>query len=119
MSALLDTNTILYFLAGRVGAQLPAVPLAASVISKIEALSYPAIKADEEKQVRAFFQAINVVSLDESISEMAILLRRRHRLKIPDALIAATALVHDMELVSADQHFVCIPDLRLRTITPE
>lgn len=41
-----------------------------------------------------------------------------HRLRLADALIAATALVHDEALFTANgKHFECIEDLRVETLT--
>jgi len=46
-------------------------------------------------------------------------LRRRHRLKISDAIIAATAMVADAVLFSNDGKLAGIPDLRLRAVPIE
>ena len=48
--------------------------------------------------------------LDRAIMERAILLRRKHRLKIPDAIVAATALFHNIPLLTADRVFERVKD---------
>jgi predicted nucleic acid-binding protein len=47
--------------------------------------------------------------------ELVLAYNKNHGLGIPDALIAAAALVHDLELASDNvRHFGMIPDLRVR-----
>jgi len=51
-----------------------------------------------------------MVELDRSIMDQAILLRREFRLKIPDAIIAATALFLNVPLLTADSDFDKLTD---------
>jgi predicted nucleic acid-binding protein len=44
-----------------------------------------------------------VYSLTETIADTAIHLRRTHGIRLPDAVIAATALVHDCALVTRNE----------------
>ena len=41
--------------------------------------------------------------LTSAIEDSAISLRRQRKVKLPDAIIAATASVHSLELISADK----------------
>jgi hypothetical protein len=50
------------------------------------------------------------------VKESAILLRRRHRLTIPDAIIAATAQSLDSELLTNDAKLLAIPDITSRSL---
>ncbi len=88
---LLDTNVVLYFLGGRLANPLPPGRYFVSVITEIELLSYPSLSPDEETQIRDFLTKITVVGIDNNIKELAITFRKQNRLRLPDAIIAATA----------------------------
>ena len=74
-----------------------------SQISRIELLGYPRMIASDELQIRKFVSFCNVLPIDDAIEAKTIDLRRATSLKLPDAIIAATALVHDLALVTLDQ----------------
>lgn len=76
-----------------------------SFITRMELLGKPGMSAAEVRAVEAFLDEWPMVELDRSLMERALLLRRAHRLKIPDALIAATALYLDVPLLTADRVF--------------
>lgn len=52
--------------------------------------------------ILGFLKAVNVILLDERIEAVTIGLRRRSKPKLPDALIAATAEVHGLVLITLD-----------------
>jgi predicted nucleic acid-binding protein len=62
-----------------------------SVITEIELLSYPSLSSDREVLIRNFLTNVTVVGLDSNIKDLAIVLRKTYRLKLPDAVVAATA----------------------------
>lgn len=53
-----------------------------------------------ENATRAFLKGFEVVGLDETIAERAVHLRRSHRIKLPDAIVRATAQIKAMLLVT-------------------
>ncbi len=104
---LIDTNTIIEFLGGT----LPPVGSVwvqniindnlhhLSVINQIELLSYNG--SPSENQILIDFIAIsNVLSLTDDVVQKTIDLRKQNKIKLPDAIIAATALVYDLTLVT-------------------
>jgi predicted nucleic acid-binding protein len=74
-----------------------------SVISRMEALSFPGISPEEEMHIRHFLDELTVIPLDDSIEQGAIRLRRATKLKLPDAIIAATALSLGADIISRDK----------------
>jgi hypothetical protein len=110
----LDTNAVLYMLAGRLARSLPPDAYAVSVISEIELLSFPSLSPESEQQIRELLDAVDVIELDADIKKQAILVRRAHRLKLPDAIIAATAITSGAELATNDDHFKTVTGLRCR-----
>lgn len=75
---------------------------AISQITRIELLSFPRLEAQEEEQINAFLDDSHVILCDERIEQAAISLRRAHGLKLPDAIIAATAQTNELELLTLD-----------------
>ncbi|MGH8581556.1 MAG: type II toxin-antitoxin system VapC family toxin [Gammaproteobacteria bacterium] len=116
MTFLLDTNTVIYLINDRLAVALPAGRYGVSVITEIELLSFPDLQVDEEQRIRAFLAVTDRVAISEPIGDQAIALRRLHRLKIPDAIIAATAMVENAVLLSNDGKLASIPKLQLRAI---
>jgi len=81
-------------------------------------LLYGAINKRELQMIRKDLDKIAVLHIDQSISEMAVDLVEKyclsHKTSLEDALIAATALKHDLELYTLNvKDFVYIPDLKL------
>ena len=111
LKLLLDTNVIIDFLKQNSAAlDLSSLFLQhecfTSVIVKLELLKYPDIKPDEEKTIFEFLRLVPVISLNESIENETIALSRSAKLKLPDALIGATAIVYGAEMVTRDSHFL-------------
>ena len=88
---LIDTNVVLYLLGGRLAKPLPSGKYFISVITEIELLSYPSLNFDEEIQIRDLIEKITVISIESNIKELAITFRKEYKLKLPDAIIVATA----------------------------
>ncbi len=73
--------------------------LALSVVVRIELLSWNGPPA-EMQLLQSFISANEVLPLDEPVIQQTILLRQQHRVKLPDAIIAATALAHGLPLLT-------------------
>lgn len=70
----------------------------------MELLSYPALNASTELQIRNFLSEITVVGPTDSVKTTAISIRRQEGLKLPDAIVVGTAMVLDAELLTNDAH---------------
>jgi hypothetical protein len=55
---------------------------------------------EEDRIIRGFLSIFELLPIDEAVAEEAVKLRRSHRLKLPDAIIFATARVHRAELAT-------------------
>ena len=100
MSVLLDSCILIDFLAGRVTARdyLAGVDGAAiSLVTWMEVV-VGAANAQEDALLRGFLSAFDVLPVDGPVAEEAVILRRTRRLKLPDAIIFATARVHGRSL---------------------
>lgn len=112
----LDTNVILYFLGGRLADPLPAGSYTISVISELELLAYPGLVPSEEQRVRAFLKDVTVTELTQAIKNHAVDLRKRYSLKLPDAIVAATALALDATLLTNDQRLLALAEVPTRML---
>lgn len=46
-------------------------------------------------------------------------LRKKYHIRLPDAIISATAIENDLTLITADKGFEKLEELKLTLITPE
>ncbi len=101
VGALFDTNILID--------HLNAVPQARKEIERFENRAVSIItwmevmvgaKADLVEPTRHFLDGFKVISLDDEIADRAVVLRRAHRIKLPDAVIWATAQVAGRLLVT-------------------
>ena len=68
-----------------------------------------------ERQLEALIASIDVLPIDFDVARrfaVSAVALRQGGVSIPDLLIAATALRHDLTLVSRDRHFERMPDLK-------
>ena len=80
-----------------------------SVITRLEALSYPSLSGDDTELIRRFFARIDVVNLtvdQPTLLETIVGMRQSRVLKLPDAIVAASAVVSDAVLVTADRELI-------------
>jgi predicted nucleic acid-binding protein len=113
---LLDTNVVLYFLGGRLANPLPSGQYFVSVITEIELLSYPNLSPDEDTQIRDFLNKITVVGIESNIKELAIALRQQYRLRLPDAIIAATAQSLNATLFTNDVRLANLAGINAQSV---
>lgn len=112
----LDTNVVLYFLGGRLPNPLPSGQYFVSVITEIELLSYPSLSSDEEVQIRDFLAKLTVVELESNIKDLAITFRKQYRLRLPDAIIAATAQILNATLFTNDVKLTNLTEINTQSV---
>lgn len=123
MELLFDTNILIYHLSGQLNEYGTALLRegclgkgGCSVISRIELLGFEQSEAEEIQAKRVLAQLAEF-SLTSEIAERTISIRKHLKIKIPDAVIAATALEHSLQLVTRNQSdFAKVEDLM--TINP-
>jgi len=107
MNSLLDTNFIINYFkgtfkgaSGTFADSIINQKTYISVITQIELLSWKLLNDKDEEIIKGFISDCTVFSLEESIVSTTILLRKAISIKLPDAIIAATALEHNMQLLT-------------------
>jgi len=103
-----DTNTVIYYLQQQfppsaekfmdslVNEARPVI----SAITEIELLCWKSATDKDSEVLNSFISDVLVVELEQLIKYKAVDIRKRHKIKLPDAIIAATALVYELILVS-------------------
>lgn len=76
-----------------------------SYISEIELLSKKNIDSNEDSLIRAMLSTCYRLDHNQQISELAIKLKRENSIKLPDAIIAASAQLLRLPLLTADKGF--------------
>ncbi len=116
---LADTNVLLYILDGNSGvADFIHEDFYLSEISEIELLGNKGITELQLKYRTKIINNCTIVNLSEYIKRLAIKLKQNYTIKIPDAIIAATAIYLDFPLLTADKDFKKIKELNLILIQP-
>lgn len=73
-----------------------------SVINQIELLGFAHANEQEEQSIAFALSKIHCLRLSEDVENKTIELRKRHKIKLPDAIVLATSLAHDLELLTLD-----------------
>lgn len=112
---LLDTNAVLYILGGdKVLAELlDGERLMISIITEMELLSFPSITPKELVLLKKFIAELTIINITDKIKEKAIEIRKTTKLKLPDCIIAATSIIVEIPLVSADKQLKTLENLNL------
>ena len=102
-----DTNVVIRHLCDK-NIRLQAGKRFISIITEMEVQAKPHMKPAEERAVQAFLKNITIVPLSDKIKWEAIRIRREGspRPKLPDAIVAATAVILSASLVTADERLI-------------
>lgn len=117
---LIDNNAISHFLSGLfspkgmefVSNVIDQTPII-SVITEIEALSWVNSNKNKEQILKSFVQDATILELSPSVVAQCVTIRRSRKIKTPDAIIAATAIVYNLTLITSDSDFFNIPNLQV------
>jgi len=122
---LLDTNAIIQLLKGN--AELVALVsnadlLATSIIAELEYFSFIDLSESDISLYRTFRSRIRIFEVpsdDPILAHMVTEARKNFKLKLPDAIIAATARANGLAVLTADDHFKPLADpWQVRFFTP-
>lgn len=123
MRYLIDTNIVIYYFNGLTADEalhdLLKESFRISVITKIEFLGWGEFSANPAlySQAKTFIRHATLYGLTEEIAEQTIQLRQQFRTKTPDAIIAATALVNGLEVVTRNTDDFSRLGIKTRAVT--
>ena len=119
---ILDTCTIINFLSGKKNFLMNIQftnSIGISVISELEFLSSKYLNAEDISKYRQFLKLITIFDLSSEKQDFINLItetRKSSNLKLPDSIIAATAIYTHATLITSDTEFQKIKDLSLLLI---
>ncbi|MBK7604688.1 MAG: type II toxin-antitoxin system VapC family toxin [Saprospiraceae bacterium] len=109
-----DTNFLIYLHEGnKIIEPFLEYNFGVSFISELELLGFPGITISDETKLKSLLNDCFQIDWNNRIKEQTILLKRKYSIKIPDAIIAASGLVYEIPLVTADKGFTKIEELDL------
>ncbi len=74
-----------------------------SSITRMELLGFPEISGAEIKIISSLLDQMSQLTIQRTIEDKTINLKQQHRIKLPDAIILATALSHKIDLLTLDK----------------
>jgi len=103
----LDTNTIIYYLDNDPAVVSVLDPIFAqdiaifvSIVTELELFSHPGLTAADIAELTQLLTSVVVFPLESRLAQLASALRRQYRLKTPDSVVAATAVLTRTTLVT-------------------
>lgn len=116
-----DSNILIYHINGLLDSEMEQAlcrcfehPAYISTITVMEVLSWPGHSDESVVVASAFLEVFDEIAIDTEIKNIAIKIRRECRLKLPDAIIAATALHLGLPLITRNtKDFKSIPEVKL------
>jgi predicted nucleic acid-binding protein len=79
----------------------------------LELLSYPGLTDKQEQQIEYMLENCVVIDINNRIKQEVVKLRRNYTIKLPDCIVAATAMYLDIPLITSDKGFNKIEELNL------
>ena len=74
--------------------------IAVSAASYLEVLGYHRLSAEQKALYQDLFQSLTILPISTDVVEQAVVLRQQRKMSLGDALIAATALVHELTVAT-------------------
>ena len=117
---LLDSNIVIYAAEPeykKLRKWLRNRSIAISELTKLEVLGYHRIAEDELQWFTGFFDNVESIPISTDIIEAGIPIRRLYKMTLGDCVIAATALIHNLELCTNNQKdFEKVEKLRMTEV---
>jgi predicted nucleic acid-binding protein len=104
---MVDTNIVVLAISGNSSLQrhLNKFQITISIITEIELLSISFRNAEHEQLLRDFISGCVVMPISKEVKEQAARIRKVWKPKLPDAIIAASAMAANLQFLSADRGF--------------
>ncbi len=115
IKVLADTNIFINLSEGKgdVEPHLVNKDVFISIVTEIELLGWHKISENEKIFFKALIEDCSLVELIPQIKDLTIRIKQQHRIKLPDAIVAATAIFLDIPLLTFDAGFAKITELDL------
>lgn len=107
MNYLFDTNILIYYFNGSLTddvkknvSEMLEHNFSISIISKMEFLGFNQFTAREREKAEQFLSFADIIPLEDNIVDLVIQMKQNQKIKLPDAIIAATAISKNLNLVT-------------------
>jgi len=100
---LLDSNIIIYASQpehAQIRQFISEIEITVSAVSYVEVLGYHRLTEESRLHFEEFFGVVEVLPISQAVLARAVTLRQIRRMTLGDAIIAATALVYGLTLVT-------------------
>jgi predicted nucleic acid-binding protein len=115
ISIFTDTNPLIYLLDGNseIARILDGKIVWVSVISELELFGKKGLSAHDIQQIDLLLNSCFIAEINPDIKKTTKHLMQTYPIKLPDAIIAATAMYLDLPLLTSDTAFQKLPDIKL------
>lgn len=116
---LVDSNTIIYLSKNLVSIDDvfdDSGEYAVSVITYMEVLGFEFESNNERDFIEKVFSCLEIIYIDEAIVDKVLHIKRANRIKLPDAIICATAIANNATLVTNDIRLKGIEGLKVKIL---
>lgn len=114
---LIDSNILIYAAKAEASDELRTIVAGSDVfvseISRLEVLGFQSITPDQKHFFEQLFSLIAILPIDKAVIDKAIELRQVKKMKVGDSIIAATAFLKGLQLVTADQDFNKVTEINI------
>ena len=113
ISVMIDTNVAIALLNGddKLAEMFDGKDVRISFITELELLCKPGLRNSEKQDIQSFIDDCTILDINPSIKEITISIRQSHKIKHPDAIIAATCIYWNLPFFTRDDDFKNIKGL--------
>ena len=110
-----DTNPLIYLLDGNkdIAQFLDNRQIYLSVITELELFGKPNLSSQDTKIIDVLLAECFIIDINQAIKHIYREIKQQHTIKLPDAIVAATAIYLDMPLLTFDKGFKNVSNLKL------
>jgi len=115
LRVLCDTNSIIYLLDGNedIARLLDSKQVYLSAITELELFGKPNLSVYDSRIIEALLDECFIIDINREIKHIYREIKQKYTIKLPDAIIAATAIYLDIPLLTSDKGFKNISHLKL------
>lgn len=86
---------------------------ATSYITEIELLGVFSINKAQQHAMKELLKDCVILEMNNRIKDLCIKLKQKYKIKIPDAIIAASSIIYELPLITSDSDFKMVTELSL------
>lgn len=112
-SIFLDTNIILYLLSGdkTIASLLNERNIYISFVTELELLGYKDLTSQDREKIKDLLADSTIIDINSMIKNIVIELRKNYKIKLPDAIIAASSQFLNIPFMTSDKNLSKLKEL--------